>query len=225
MVVSLVECASEPIARSGEHTPPPQPCCRRTDHTVQRRTKTLEANWNRVLPSQLITPSRRGRFASHRHERPRPSLPPSQLPRLGPFAHMTKRRPMHTADWYRRKAEKCATRAKTARSNEERARYYALAAHYLRRATGELALSDAQHRAADRRPSSARRSYAQSPTVTRHIGQIRYSDAFNMGRNRPKIPFIFLIFCLRRNHRFDRDGSCATSLGPSRHCCFCRQVS
>jgi hypothetical protein len=51
------------------------------------------------------------------------------------------------------------------------------------------------------------------------------ANVFNMGRNRPKIPFIFLIFCLRRNHRFDRDGSCATSLGPSRHCCFCRQVS
>jgi hypothetical protein len=54
---------------------------------------------------------------------------------------------MHTADWYRRKAEECATLAKTARSNEERARNYALAEHYMRRAMDELAVSDSPGKA------------------------------------------------------------------------------
>jgi hypothetical protein len=45
---------------------------------------------------------------------------------------------MPTAEWYRRKAEECATCAKTAISNEERARNYALAERYMRRAMAEL---------------------------------------------------------------------------------------
>jgi hypothetical protein len=62
---------------------------------------------------------------------------------------------MHTADWYRRKAEECATRAKTARSNEERARNYALAEQYIRRAMDELVLSDSAGKAARQRETRA----------------------------------------------------------------------
>jgi hypothetical protein len=49
---------------------------------------------------------------------------------------------MPTADWYRRKAEECATRAKTAITNEERARNYALAERYIRRAMDKLVPSE-----------------------------------------------------------------------------------
>jgi hypothetical protein len=62
---------------------------------------------------------------------------------------------MHTADWYRRKAEKCASRAKTARSNEERARNYALAEHYMRRAMDELVPSVSPGKAASQREARA----------------------------------------------------------------------
>jgi hypothetical protein len=62
---------------------------------------------------------------------------------------------MRTADWYRRKAEECATRAKTARSNEERARYYALAEHYLRQAMDELVPSVSPGKAASQRETRA----------------------------------------------------------------------
>jgi hypothetical protein len=45
---------------------------------------------------------------------------------------------MHTAEWYRKKAEECVSRAKTATKNEERARNWALAEHYTRLAMDQL---------------------------------------------------------------------------------------
>ena len=45
---------------------------------------------------------------------------------------------MPTADWYRHKAEESVSLAKTAIMNEERARHYALAEHYMRLAMDEL---------------------------------------------------------------------------------------
>jgi hypothetical protein len=47
-------------------------------------------------------------------------------------------RPMHTAAWYRKKAEECVSRAKTATKNEDRARNWALAEHYTRLAMDQL---------------------------------------------------------------------------------------
>jgi len=45
---------------------------------------------------------------------------------------------MRTADWYRKKADECVALAKTATLNEERARHYALADHYMRLARDAL---------------------------------------------------------------------------------------
>jgi hypothetical protein len=45
---------------------------------------------------------------------------------------------MHTAAWYRKKADECVSRAKTATKNEERARNWALAEHYTRLAMDQL---------------------------------------------------------------------------------------
>ena len=49
---------------------------------------------------------------------------------------------MHTAAWYRKKAEECVSRAKTATKNEERARNWALAEHYTRLAMDQLIPSE-----------------------------------------------------------------------------------
>jgi hypothetical protein len=45
---------------------------------------------------------------------------------------------MPTPDWYRCKADECVSLAKTAISNGEKARLYALAEYYLRLAMDEL---------------------------------------------------------------------------------------
>jgi hypothetical protein len=47
---------------------------------------------------------------------------------------------MPSAEFYRRKADECVVAAKTATLNEERARHYALAEHYMRLAMDKLKL-------------------------------------------------------------------------------------
>jgi hypothetical protein len=46
--------------------------------------------------------------------------------------------PMPSAKWYRRKADECVALAKAATMNEEKARHWAVAEHYVRLATDEI---------------------------------------------------------------------------------------
>jgi hypothetical protein len=45
---------------------------------------------------------------------------------------------MPRPEWYRRKADECAALAQSATMNEEKARHWAVAEHYMRLATDEI---------------------------------------------------------------------------------------
>jgi hypothetical protein len=64
---------------------------------------------------------------------------------------------MRTAEWYRKKADECVSRAKTAIKNEERARNWALAEHYTRLAMDQLISSTGEDK-----PGSASAASIQS---------------------------------------------------------------
>jgi hypothetical protein len=52
---------------------------------------------------------------------------------------------MPTADFYRQKADECVAAAKVATRNEEKARQYALAEHYMRLAMDRASLKKKSH--------------------------------------------------------------------------------